>query len=101
MNTLKAALESTGYPFAHYAWASAPSGTYGTYAEDSSNRLTCDNRTAESAMVVYVNLFTKDDSDEPRMTVESAIDGKFAWYLNTVQFEDDTGLIHYEWVIEA
>jgi hypothetical protein len=22
-----------------------------------------------------------------------------SWYLNTIQFEEDTGYIHYEWVV--
>ena len=24
-----------------------------------------------------------------------------AWYLNSIQYEEDTGLIHYEWVWEV
>lgn len=100
MNELIVALTSTGYDFAHFAWASAPSGTYGTYSEDGENRLAGDNRTAEMSMVIYVDLFTKDDSSTPRTTVESAFDG-FAWYLSTVQFEEDTGYIHYTWVVEV
>ncbi len=102
MNDLIAALNATGYDFAHFAWAHAPSGTYGTYSEDGENRLAGSNKTAENVLIVYVALFTKDDSSTPRTTIESALDGiPCAWYLNTVQFEEDTGYIHYEWVCEV
>lgn len=102
LSDLVNALTDTQIPFAHFAWSVAPSGTYGTYGEDGENRLAGDNKTAERVMVVYVNLFTKDDSSTPRATIESALDGiPCAWYLNTVQFEDDTGYIHYEWACEV
>jgi hypothetical protein len=102
MDELITALEATEYPFAHFAWARAPDGTYGTYSEDGLNRLAGDNRSAEKALIVYVALFTRDDSETPRETVEAALDGiPCAWYLNTVQYEEDTRLIHYEWVCEV
>lgn len=102
MNELVTALTATGYQFAHFAWAHAPSGTYGTYSEDSENRLAGNDKTAENALVVYVNLFTKDDTQTPRTTIENALDGiPCAWYLNTVQFEQETGYIHFEWVCEV
>lgn len=101
MTRLKQALDATGYPFAHFAWSHAPTGTYGTYGEDGENRLAGDNKTAEMAMVVYVALFTKDDSAAPREAVEAAFESiPCAWYLNTVQFEENTGYIHYEWAVE-
>lgn len=102
MNELVNALNATGYQFRHFAWAKAPEGTYGTYSEDGENRLAGSNKTAENALVVYVNLFTKDDTQTPRTTVETALDGiPCAWYLNTVQFEQETGYIHFEWVCEV
>ena len=102
MQELKNALLATGYPFAHFAWSHAPTGTYGIYGEDGENRLAGDNRTVEKAMVVYVALFTKDDSGEPMNKVETALQSiPCAWYLNTVQFEENTGYIHYEWAVEV
>lgn len=102
MNELVNALNATGYQFRHFAWAKAPEGTYGTYSEDSENRLAGSNQTAENVTVVYVALFTKDDTQTPRTTVENALDGiPCAWYLNTVQFEEETGYIHFEWVCEV
>ena len=103
MTELIAALEATSYPFAHFAWARAPDAdTYGTYGEDGLNRLAGDDKSAEKAKIVYVDLFTKDDSGAPETAVENALDSiSSAWYLNTVMYEDDTRLIHYNWVVEV
>ena len=102
IDELVAALTATNYPCAHFAWARAPAGDYIVYGEDGLNRLAGDDRSAEKALVVYVDLFTRDDSETPRETVENALDGiAVAWYLNTVQYEEDTRYIHYEWVVEC
>lgn len=101
MDELIKALEATEYPFAHFAWARAPDGDYGTYSEGGLNRLAGDNRSAEKATVVYVALFTRDDSGAAQEAIEAALDSVgCAWYLNTEQYEDDTRFIHYEWVVE-
>lgn len=98
MDKLIEALNATGFAFAHYAWSEAPAGDYGTYAEDSGEDLTADNIHAERATVGYINYFTRDDSDTPRATIEAALNGlRIPWNLNTVQYENDTGYIHYEW----
>lgn len=36
-------------------------------------------------------------------SVPQALDrsGEIAWYLNSVQYEEDTELIHYEWAWET
>lgn len=102
LSDLIQALEDTKIPFKHYAWSHAPDGTYGVYAEDGSNILKTDDGTGEYALEGTVDLFTRDDSDTPRETVEAALEScGCAWYLNSVQFEDDTGYIHFEWVFQV
>lgn len=98
MDELIRALEATGYDFAHYAWSKAPEGDYGTYAEDSGDDFGADNLHAERGTVGYINYFTRDDSETPRETIEAALNSiNIPWSLNTVQYENDTGYIHYEW----
>ena len=49
-----------------------------------------------------MDYYTRDDSGTPKTTIETALDSvPVAWYLNSVQFESDTGYIHYEWVFEV
>ena len=92
------ALQETGYPFAHHAWSRAPVGDYGTYSESSGNDLTADGKHVERGTEGFINLFTRDSSDAPRTAIEAVLnDLCIPWTLNTVQYEDDTGYIHYEW----
>ena len=92
------ALEQSGLSIAHHAWSKAPEGDYGTISEDSGNDLICDDKHVERGTDCYLNYFTSDDSGTPRTTIEGILNGlRIPWYLNTVQYENDTGFIHYEW----
>ncbi len=98
MDELINALAATGYKFAHYSWSHAPDGDYGTYGEDSGDDLIADGIHAERATVGYINYFTRDDSSTPRLTIEAVLNNlRIPWSLNTVQYETETGYIHYEW----
>lgn len=100
LNDLDTALNATGYSFAHHAWSHAPAGDYGVYAEDEGDDFLADGGHAEKATQGTVDLFTRNDTATPRETIEAALDGlNVPWYLNTIQYEDDTGYIHYEWVV--
>lgn len=94
-------LDSTGYKFTHYGWSHAPKGDYGVWAEDGANDLNADDKHTESVLTGTVDYFTRDDSGKPKSVIETALNnGEVAWYLNSIQFENDTGYIHYEWVVE-
>ncbi len=98
---MQTVLETTGYDFAHFGWSKAPSGDYGVWAEDSANDLMAGNVHVEKAVEGTVDYFTRDDSGTPKAAIEAALNnGEIAWYLNSIQFEDDTGYIHYEWVYQ-
>lgn len=98
LDDLVLALEGTGFAFAHYAWSKAPDGDYGTYSEHSGSDLEADSVHAERGTEGYIEYYTRDDSETPRETIEAALNSlKIPWYLNTVQYENDTGYIHYEW----
>ena len=102
MDELKSALNGTGLLFTHFGWSKAPSGDYGVYAEDGANDLIANGKHSERVLQGTVDYFTRDDSGTPKTTVETALDGAgIAWYLNSVQLEEDTGYIHYEWVFEV
>ena len=93
-------LKATGLPFAQYGWSKAPSGDYGVWADDGANDLESDNLHTEKVTEGTIDYFTRDPSETIRTTIESALNGKVAWYLNSIQFESDTGYIHYEWVYQ-
>lgn len=98
LEDLVTALTGTGYAFAHHAWSKAPDGDYGTYSENSGEDLTADGKHVERGTEVYINYFTRDDTSTPRTLIETALNNlDIPWYLNTIQYENDTGYIHYEW----
>lgn len=99
LDTLKNALNGTGYPFRHYGWSSPPADNYGVYAEDSGADLTGNNQHIESGTQGTIDFYTRDDTTAPREAIEAALNGlKISWRLNSIQYETDTGFIHYEWL---
>lgn len=103
LDEIHAALSSTGYPFAHFGWSHAPTGDYGVYSEDGSDDFFSDDGHGEQSLTGTIDLFTRDDSDTPRIAVETALASleNCAWYLNSVQFESESGYIHLEWAFEV
>lgn len=102
VNKLETALATTGIPYAHYAWDIAPNGQpFIVWAEDEGDELVLDERNSERITTGTVDLFTRDPSK--RATVETAfrsIDG-FYWRTNSVQYEDETKLLHFEWTFRT
>lgn len=63
---------------------------------NSNNRKSCQNISGS------VDLFTKTEFDPLIDDVQEALENlEVAWSLNSVQYEDDTNTIHYEWVWEV
>lgn len=100
METLLNLLNQTSYPFAHFGWSKAPDGDYGVVSESGGEDLVSDDVHLERGTEGTVDLFTRDDTSAPRNAVEAVLNAAgAAWHLNSVQFEDDTGYIHYEWKV--
>lgn len=106
MDNLIEALNSTGYRFAHYGWAKDAkelAQDHGVYAEDGQNAHWADDHRETYTVEGTVDYYTRDDSGTPQRVIEAALNGldMCSWYLNSIQFEQDTGFIHYEWVFEV
>lgn len=70
------------------------------WAEDGENSsLEADLHKEEQALSGTVDLFTKTEYDPLNDEIQSALNTieNCAWALSSVQYEDDTELIHYEW----
>lgn len=98
MDSLLQALTDANLDFVLYAWDRAPQGDYGVISLYSADDLIANNHHVESGLTVYVDYFTRDASLTPKSTIESVLDD-YAFRLNSVQYEDDTGYIHYEWIV--
>lgn len=98
---LIAALRATGIPLAEYAWDSRPDADYLVIAIDGeAASLEADGQKVNQSPQGTVDLFTASNDRQAMQTVQAALDALdgCAWYLNSVQYEDDTRLLHWEWV---
>lgn len=95
------ALRQTGIPLAEYAWDVRPETDYLVITIDSeANSLEADDKKVNQAPQGTIDLFSMHNDRETMQTVQNVLntfDG-CAWYLNSVQYEDDTRLLHWEWV---
>lgn len=78
------------------------SSRYFVWQEDGTNDFEAGNIHAEQAVTGTTDLFTKQEFDPWKEDFEQSLNQNgLAWYLNSVQYEEDTGFWHYEWVWET
>lgn len=99
---LVAALKLTDIPFAEYGWNARPEETYGVVSLDFENgQIDGDNQKQDRSWEASVDVFFRQLSERETVigTVEeilAEICGS-AWGMNSVQYENGTGLFHIEW----
>lgn len=102
LNTIKNALLSVTQNVYRYHAKANPTPPYVVWAEDSSNPFLADGKHDEEADQGTVDLYTKDEADPLRESIPMALEQSgCCWYKNSTQYEEDTGLIHDEWVFEV
>lgn len=75
------------------------SDRYFVWQEESGSDFEANGRHAEKGMTGTTDLFTKQEFDPWKDQFEAALNlYGIAWRLNSVQFEEDTGFWHYEWL---
>ena len=92
-----------GVQFAEYEWETRPAGNFGTVqldfeAEDDIG----DDCHQDRAWEGSVDLFTHGKEMLIVAAVESALEDvcSGSWYLNSEQYEHETGLIHREFIFQ-
>lgn len=99
LNDLHAAMPAPAY---HYG-ARKPATPYIVWAEDGDVSPGADNRRSSIILSGTTDYFTKTENDPNVGIIQAVFDGA-AWIsaqINSIQYEDDTGLLHYEWAWEA
>ena len=106
--TLQAKLKAIGdayaavVPRSYHYWRPGMSAPFLVWAEDGGNQYYSDNQVSEQAITGSTDYFTKMEYDPVIDDIQKANASMgLAWRLNSVQFEEDTGLIHYEWAWEV
>lgn len=75
---------------------------YFVWAEDGANDLTASNVHSERAISGTTDLFSKTELDSWAEEIEESFNAyEVSWYLSSVQYEEDTGFWHWEWVWEV
>lgn len=75
------------------------SDRYFVWQEEGETFLAANNGHKERAMSGTTDLFTKKEFDPWKRKFEKSLTKMgIAWELNSIQFEEDTGFTHYEWV---
>ena len=100
-DSLLTALNATGIPFEAYGWDHSPAAPYGVVSiEGTGDVVAGDDQIIHQALRGSIDLYVGSPDLSWMTTVQSAINGLVAWRLNSVQHEEDTNLIHYEWIFE-
>ena len=83
----------------HYCRPNKYSLPYVVWAEDSEgDSFQADNRKGEQVITGSLDYFTKTEYDSVIDDIQDCLDvNRVGWNLESVQFEPETGLIHYEW----
>ena len=86
----------------HYE-AKEKNDQYIVWAEDSEgSSVEGDNRKENQSIQGTIDYFTRTEFDPMVDDIQEAlIDAEISFYLNSVQYEDETKYTHYEWVWEV
>ena len=100
LKKIKTALVSVSGKVYHYTQPDNVKAGYIVWAESSEDQsFSADNRKQEQKIIGYIDLYTQKEFDPIVDAVQDAllsVDG-CGFGLTTVQYEDETKLIHYTW----
>ena len=76
---------------------------YAVWQEDSEGTSHySDNMKSEQVLEATVDYFTKTEYDTMTDAIQDALNGaEISWLLNSFQYEDETKLLHYEWLVRV
>jgi len=82
----------------HY-WRAKAEPPYLVWAEDGEDSsFHSGNHTREQQIHGTADYFTKEEFDPTLDEIQTVLNSvMLGWRLNSVQYEEETGLIHYEW----
>lgn len=84
----------------HYTAPENTPAQYAVWAELSGEHLAADNKEAEGKFEISVDYFTKVEFDSVIDDISGFLDAFGSWRIESVQYEELTGYIHYEWRLD-
>ena len=98
MEELKNALVALTEECHHFYAPPNTEPAYIVWKEDGRNDLAANNAHEEKAWTGTVELYTRNDNDPLVSGIDNALDSVGAvWSLISVDYEYESGLIHYSW----
>ena len=84
----------------HYEFSPVDDAPYCVWTEESEvNSLHAENQTEIQQLTGTIHYFTKTDEDPVVDEIQTALDdAQIGYQLNSIQYEDETDYIHFEWV---
>ena len=76
---------------------------YAVWQEDSEGQSHySDNVKSEQVLQATIDYYTKSEYDTMTDAIQSALNCEdISWTLNSFQYEDETKLLHYEWLVKV
>lgn len=96
---LRDVLKTTSAPVYHYTKPKSVKAPWVVWQEDGeAESFDSDNRKAEQQVHGTIDCYTLTEYDPLLDEIQEALNGaEIGWRLSSVQYEDETNLIHYEW----
>ena len=102
IDIVPAALLTVGVPVSHYTATKKPN-KYIVWAEDGqTDSVWAEGRIQEQVIQGTIDYFTKTENDPNVNAIQYALNSaEISFRLNSVQYEDETKYIHFEWLFEV
>lgn len=102
-NQIKDVLLPLGKPVYHFRAPQNTAAPYFVYGEDAQDTsFYADDRLRSQALQGTIDYFTLNGEDEAVDELQKALNAaEIKFWLNSVQYEDETNLVHYEWLWEV
>ena len=98
LQAIKTALTSVqGAKVYHYTKPAETKAPYVVWAEETGDTFGADNRRGEYSIQGTIDIYSKEEFDSLFDDIPNALDGVASCRLNSIQYEDETKLIHYEY----
>ena len=82
----------------HYNKPSSVKAPYAIWQENAEQSFHSDNTKSERSLEGVIDFYTLNESDPKLDEIEAAlVNMKAAWTLSSVDYEDETQLIHFSW----
>lgn len=95
--------EINGLDAYHMEKPTSVKAPYAIWQEDSEGQSHyADNSKAEQVIEVTIDYYTQTEYDSMVDSIQDALnDARMAWLLNSFQYEEETKLMHYEWLVRV